>query len=50
MQIQSICVVWIGLAREMLLGSGWVATLGQWVIGLMLLTHVVEFFVHHSRA
>ncbi len=48
MQKQSIWVVWIGAAVAMLLGSGWIATIGQWTIGLMLLAHVVEFFVHRS--
>ena len=48
MQKQSVWVIWIGSAAAMLLGSGWVATLGQWVFGLTLVAHVVEFFVMRS--
>jgi len=48
MQKQSIWVFWIGSLAAMMLGSGWIATIGQWVFGLMFLAHVVEFIVHVS--
>jgi hypothetical protein len=45
---QSVWGIWVGSVAAMILGSGWVATLGQWVFGLTLVAHVVEFFVHRS--
>jgi hypothetical protein len=48
MQKQGVWVIWIGSIAAMLLGSGWIATIGQWVFGLTFLAHVVEFFVFRS--
>lgn len=48
MQKQSVWVVWIGSLAASVLGSGWVATIGQWVFGLMFVAHLVEFFVYRS--
>jgi hypothetical protein len=40
----------LGLAglAAMIFGSGWVATGGQWALGLTFLAHVVEFVVHRK--
>ena len=43
MQKQSVWVLWIGAALAMLLGSGWVATAGQWTFGLLFVAHLAEF-------
>ena len=43
MQKQSVWVIWIGSLAAMFIGSGWVATIGQWAFGLTFLAHVVEF-------
>lgn len=32
----------------MLLGSGWIATAGQWTFGLLVVAHVVEFVIYRS--
>ena len=48
MQKQSVWVLWIGSLAAMLLGSGWVATAGQWVFGITLVAHLVEFVVFRS--
>jgi hypothetical protein len=41
----SVWAIWIGGAAAILLGSGWVATLGHLVFWLTLAAHVVEFLV-----
>lgn len=46
MQKQSVWPIWIASLAAMLLGSGWIATIGQWVFGLMFLAHVIEFILH----
>jgi hypothetical protein len=48
MQKQSVWVVWVGSLAAILFGSGWIATIGQWVFGLMFAAHVVEFLVYRS--
>ena len=48
MQKQSVWVIWIASLAAMLFGGGWVATIGQWVFGLMFVAHLVEFFVMRS--
>ena len=48
MQKQSVWVIWIGALAAIILGSGWVATTGQWVFGGMFVVHVIEFIVHRS--
>ena len=48
MQKQSVLVVWIASLAAILLGSGWVATIGRWTFGLMFVAHVVEFIVYRS--
>jgi hypothetical protein len=48
MQKQSIWVIWIGALAAIFLGSGWIATIGRWTFGLMLVAHVVEFIVYRS--
>jgi len=48
MQKQGIWVVWIGSVIAMAFGSGWVATIGQWTFGLMLLAHIVECVLMRS--
>ncbi|MGH0033834.1 MAG: hypothetical protein ACQGVK_02260 [Myxococcota bacterium] len=48
MQKQSVWAIWIGSIAAMALGSGWVATAGQWVFGLTFVAHLVEFFVNRS--
>ena len=48
MQKQSVWLLWIGAALAMLLGSGWVATVGQWVFGLLVVAHAIEFVIHRS--
>lgn len=45
MQKQSVWLIWIGSALAMLLGSGWVATVGQWLFGLTFVAHIVEFII-----
>ncbi len=45
---QSVWVLWFGSLAMMLLGSGWVATVGQWAFGLTFVAHVVEFFMNRS--
>ena len=32
----------------MILGSGWVATAGQWAFGLTFVAHIVEFVMNRS--
>ena len=44
----SIWFVWIGSVAAMVFGTGWLATMGQWVFGLTLLAHIVEFIVLRS--
>jgi membrane protein DedA with SNARE-associated domain len=48
MQKQSIWIVWIASVAAMLVGSGWVLTVGKWTFGLMFVAHVVEFFMNRS--
>ena len=48
MQKQSVWVIWIGSVLAMVLGSGWVATVGQVLFGLTFVAHVVEFFMKRS--
>ena len=48
MQKHGVWVIWIGSILAMLLGSGWVATAGQWAFGLTFVAHVVEFLVNRS--
>lgn len=48
MQKQGVWLIWIGSLAAMLLGSGWIATIGQWAFGLTLAAHVIEFIVHRS--
>ena len=48
MQKQSVWVLWIGALLASLLGSGWVSTAGSWFFGLLLVAHLVEFFVKRS--
>lgn len=48
MQKQSVWVLWIGSLAAMLLGSGWIATIGQWAFGLTFVAHLVEFIVHRK--
>ena len=45
MQKQSVWVIWIGSILAMVLGSGWIATVGQVLFGLTFIAHVVEFFM-----
>ena len=45
MQKQSVWLVWIGSLAAMCLGSGWIATIGQWVFGLTFVAHFVEFIM-----
>lgn len=45
---QSVWGLWIGSLAAMVLGSGWVATLGQWLFGLTFVAHAVEFVMHRS--
>ncbi len=42
---QGVWGIWIGGAAAILLGSGWVSTVGHWVVWITLVAHVVEFFV-----
>ena len=42
---QSVWIVWLGAAAAIVLGSGWVATLGHVVFWSMLGVHLAEFFV-----
>jgi uncharacterized protein YhhL (DUF1145 family) len=44
----SIWFVWTGSVAAMVFGTGWLATIGQWVFGLTLLAHIVEFIVLRS--
>jgi hypothetical protein len=48
MQKQGVWIIWIGSVAAMLFGSGWIATIGQWVFGLTLVAHFVEFIVYRS--
>ena len=48
MQKQSVWIIWIGSLAAMIFGGGWVATVGQWMFGLMFVVHVVEFVVNRS--
>ena len=44
----SVWVIWVGGAAAIVLGSGWVATAGHFVVWLTLAAHVVEFFVKRT--
>ena len=46
MQKQSVWLLWVGSAAAAYLGSGWVAIAGQVVFGLLVVAHVVEFFMN----
>ena len=48
MKKQSVWVIWIGSLLAILFGSGWISTIGQWVFGLTLVAHLVEFVVYRS--
>ena len=48
MQKQSVWLLWFGSLAALLLGSGWVATVGGWVFGLLLAAHFVEFLMNLS--
>ena len=48
MQKQSVWVLWVGSVAAMLLGTGWVATAGQWAFGLTFVAHLVEFLMNRS--
>jgi hypothetical protein len=48
MQKQSVWVLWIGSLAMWALGSGWLATVGQWTFLITLVAHLVEFFVNRS--
>lgn len=45
MQKQSVWILWIGSALAMLLGSGWIETVGRVLFVLTFVAHVVEFFL-----
>ena len=45
MQKQSVWVLWIGCLVAMFLASGWLATAGRWLFWILVLAHVVEFFM-----
>ena len=42
---QSVWILWFGSLAAMVLGSGAVATAGQWIFGLTFVAHLVEFVV-----
>ncbi len=44
----SVWILWFGLAFMAALGSDWVAAVGRWGFGLLLLAHLAEFFVKRS--
>ncbi|MBJ18474.1 MAG: hypothetical protein CL933_03530 [Deltaproteobacteria bacterium] len=48
MQKQSVWIIWIGSLAAMLLGSGWIETVGRWAFGLTLVAHIVEFIIYRS--
>ena len=41
----SVWVMWIGGGAAIILGSGWISTVGHVIVWLMLAAHVVEFIV-----
>ncbi len=43
---QAIWIIWIGCALAILLGSGWIATVGRVVLWFVLIAHVVEFVMN----
>lgn len=48
MQKQSVWLIWGASLGAILLGIGWVSTVGVWVFGLTFVAHVAEFLVHRS--
>ena len=42
---QSVWVIWFGSAAAILFGSGWVATVGNFVFWVTLAAHLAEFVV-----
>ena len=48
MQKQSVWVLWIGSLAAYLLGSGWISTIGGGLFALLLIAHLVEFFMNYS--
>ena len=43
---QGVWVLWVGCLAMMLLGGGWVATVGHLVFWLTLVVHIVECFIN----
>jgi hypothetical protein len=48
MQKQSVWIFWIGAVAAMTFGSGWIATVGQVIFGLLFVAHLVEFFMNRA--
>ena len=48
MQKQCVWIFWIGSVVAMVIGSGWIATAGRVVFGLLFVAHLVEFLVKRS--
>jgi len=48
MQKQSVWLFWIGSLAAMIFASGWVATVGLVIFGLLFVAHLVEFFMNRS--
>jgi hypothetical protein len=42
---QSVWVIWLGAAAAIILGTGWVATAGQFIFWGTLAAHAAEFVI-----
>jgi len=42
---QSVWVIWLGAAAAILMGTGWVSTVGHLAFWGTLVAHVAEFFI-----